>query len=59
MQEEWLHLVDTARGDKNEVENCKKPKLERKGAVANLPESEAAEKSSKDMKNDLVPHVVL
>ena len=59
MQEERLHLVNTAWSDENEVENRKKSQLKRKTAVSDLPEGESTEKGSEDMQEDFVPHVVL
>lgn len=59
VQEERLHLVDTARGDKGEVEDGKETKLHGEGAVAHFPEGEAAEEGCEDVQGDLVPHVVL
>jgi hypothetical protein len=59
MQKEWLHLVDAARRHKDEVEDRKYTQLEIEGAVAYVPEGEAAEKSCKDVQVDLVPNVIL
>lgn len=59
MQEERLHLVDTARGDKGEVEDGKETQLHGEGAVAHFPEGEAAEEGREDVQSDLVPHIVL
>jgi hypothetical protein len=59
MQEKRLHLVNTARGNKDEIENGKKPELKGEGAISNFPKGEAAEKRGENVKNDLVPHVVL
>jgi hypothetical protein len=59
VQEERLHLVNTAWGNKDEIEDGKKPELKGKGAISNFPKGKAAKKRSEDVKNDLVPHVVL
>lgn len=59
VQEERLHLVDTARGDEGEVEDGKETQLHGEGAVAHFPEGEAAEEGCEDVQGDLVPHVVL
>lgn len=59
MQEERLHLVDTAGGDEDEIENRKESQLKVESAVSDLPESESTEKCREDMENDFVPHVVL
>lgn len=59
MQEERLHLVDTAWGDEDEVENGKQSQLQGESAVSNLPEGESTEKCCENMEKDLVPHVIL
>lgn len=59
MQEERLHLVDTAWGDENEVENRKKSQLKGESAVSDLPEGESTEECGENMEKDLVPHVIL
>jgi len=59
MQEERLHLVDTPRRDEDKVEDGEQPKLQRECTISNLPESETAKETSKDMEDDFVPHVVL
>lgn len=58
-QEEGLHLVDTAWRNENEIENGKESQLKGECAVSNFPEGEATEKSRENMKDDLVPHVIL
>lgn len=58
-QKEGLHLIDTSRSDEDEVEDRKDSELEIKGAVPDLPECEAAEKSSENVQVDLVPDVIL
>lgn len=59
MQEERLHLIDTAGGDEDKVENRKESQLKVESAVSDLPEGESTEKCREDMENDLVPHIVL
>lgn len=59
MQEKRLHLVNTARGDEDEVENRKQSQLKVKTAVSDLPEGETTEKCCENMEDDLVPHVIL
>jgi hypothetical protein len=59
MQEKWLHLVNTPRGNKDKVEDCKEPQLEGKSAASNLPEGKSTEESGKNMEEEFVPHVVL
>lgn len=59
VQEERLHLVDTTRRNKDEIEDGKKPQLKRESAVSNLPERESTEEAGEDMEEELVPHVVL
>lgn len=59
MQEERLHLVDTARGNKDKVEDCKESQLKRESAISNLPESESTEQTGENVKEEFVPHVVL
>lgn len=59
MQEERLHLVDTAGSDEDEIENRKESQLKVESAVADLPEGESTEKCREDMEDNLVPHVVL
>lgn len=59
MQEERLHLVDTARSNENEVEDSKESQLESEGPVSSLPECKSAEQCCKDVKNDFVPHIIL
>jgi hypothetical protein len=58
-QEKGLHLNDTAWGHEDEIENGKESQLERESAISNLPEGETTEESRKNVKNDLVPHVIL
>lgn len=59
MQEERLHLVDTTRGNKDEVEDGKESQLKRESAISNLPKRESTEETGKYMEEELVPHVVL
>ena len=59
MQEERLHLVDTAGGDEDEVENREKSQLKGESAVSDLPEGESTEKGGENMEKDFVPHVIL
>lgn len=59
MQEERLHLVNTAGRDEDKIENRKESQLKVESAVADLPEGESTEKCRENMQNDLVPHVVL
>lgn len=59
MQEEWLHLVDTARRHKDEVEDSKETKLQIKGSVAHHPKGKAAEECCEYVKKELVPDIVL
>lgn len=59
VQEIRLHLVDTSRSNKDKVEDGKESQLQVESSVANHPECETAEKGCKDVKVDLVPHVVL
>jgi hypothetical protein len=59
VEEVRLHLVDTARRDKDEVEDGKQSELQVKSPVADHPEGEATEKGGKDVQVDLVPDVVL
>ena len=59
VQKERLHLVDTARGDEDEVENGKETKLHRECAIAHFPKGEAAKEGCKDVQDNLIPHIVL
>lgn len=59
MQEERLHLVDTSRRDEDEVEDGEQPELQRECTISDLPESETAEQTGKDVEDHLVPHIVL
>lgn len=59
VQEEGLHLVDTARGHKDKVEDGKQTQLQIKRGVSNVPERETTEESRKNVQVDLVPDVVL
>lgn len=59
LQEERLHLVDTAWRHKDEVEDCKQSQLQREGTIVNHPESETAEQSREDVKGNFVPDVIL
>lgn len=59
VQEEWLHLVDTSRSDKNEVEDSEETELEVKRAITHFPEGKTAEQSCEDMENDFAPDIVL
>lgn len=59
MQEKWLHLVDTARGNEDKVENGEKSQLQGESTISDLPEGKSTEKGGEDMKNHLVPHIIL
>lgn len=59
MQKERLHLINTAWGDEDEVENRKESQLKVESAVSDLPEGESTEECGENMENDLVPHVIL
>ena len=59
MQEERLHLINTARRNEDKVEDCKESELKRESATSNLPECESTEKSGEDMQEEFVPHIVL
>lgn len=58
-EEERLHLVDATRRHKDKVEDGEEAELQVEGAVADLPECEAAEEGREDVQVDLVPDVVL
>ena len=47
MKEKWLHLINTARCYKYEVENREQAELQIERSVINHPEREATEKSGK------------
>lgn len=59
VKEEWLHLVDTSWCDEDEIEDGEQSKLQGEGAVSDFPEGETAEQTSKDVENNLVPHIIL
>ena len=59
VKEEWLHLVNAARCNEDEIEDSKEPELHSESTVSHFPEGETTEEGCKDMKDDLVPHVVL
>jgi hypothetical protein len=59
MQKEWLHLINTARGNKNKVEDSKESQLEGESATSDLPKCETTEESGENMQEEFVPHVVL
>jgi len=59
LQEEGLHLIDASRGNENEVEDGEKPQLERESPIFNIPKSETTEECCEDVKNDLIPHIIL
>lgn len=59
MQEIRLHLVDTSRSNKDKVEDGKESELQVESSVTDHPECEAAEEGGKDVKVDLVPHIIL
>ena len=59
VKEEWLHLINAAWCNEDEIEDRKESELHRESAVPYLPKGETTEKGCKDMKDDLVPHVVL
>lgn len=59
VQKEWLHLVDTAWSDEDEVEDGKETHLHRKSAIAHFPEGKAAKESCEDVQDYLIPHIVL
>ena len=59
LEEEWLHLVDAPRRHEDKVKDGEEAQLQVEGAVADLPEGEAAEEGREDVQVDLVPDVVL
>lgn len=58
MEEEWLHLVYTAWSHKNEIEYGEKTQLKIESTIVHLPEGKPTEESSKNMKDDFIPHII-
>lgn len=58
-QEKGLHLIDTAWGNENKIEDGEESQLEGESSISNLPEGETTEKSGENMEDDLVPHIIL
>ena len=52
MQEERLHLIDTAWRNEDEIENSEKAQLQIEAAIAHVPKRESAKKSCKYVEND-------
>lgn len=59
LQEERLHLIDATRGHENEVEDSEQSQLKGERAVIDLPEGETTKEARKDVKHNLIPHIVL